>query len=313
MKYLDPKSDITFKKVFGQHPHLLKSFLNALLPLPEGTCIESLQYLPAELVPEIPLMKNSIVDVRCSDNLGRQFIVEMQLYWTTSFMQRVLFNASKAYVRQLDKTLNYSHLKPVYALSLINDTFEHNKPEFYHHFQIINVDDDSRKIEGLEFVFIELPKFRAQNISEKKLQVLWLRFLTEIDENTRELPEEFADTSEINEALESLKESAFTKSELEHYNKYWDAVRTEKTAHSDYFDKGKEEGFTEGEQIGLQKGEQIGLQKGLFTAIIAYLRSDGTPQQASQIFNQPVETCLMLKNLLDQYGHLAEQHLDKTN
>ena len=36
MRYLDPKNDLTFKKVFGQHPHLLRSFLNALLPLKEG-------------------------------------------------------------------------------------------------------------------------------------------------------------------------------------------------------------------------------------------------------------------------------------
>ena len=25
MRYLDPKNDLTFKKIFGQHPHLLKS------------------------------------------------------------------------------------------------------------------------------------------------------------------------------------------------------------------------------------------------------------------------------------------------
>jgi len=61
MHYLDPKNDLTFKKVFGQHPHLLISFLNALLPLHEGTYIESLEYLPSDMVPENPLMKYSIV------------------------------------------------------------------------------------------------------------------------------------------------------------------------------------------------------------------------------------------------------------
>ena len=101
MRYLDPKNDLTFRKVFGQHPNLLKSFLNALLPL--DVPIRSLEYLPAELVPEIPLLKFSIVDVRCVDENGRQFIVEMQMLWTDSFKTRVLFNASKAYVRQLDK------------------------------------------------------------------------------------------------------------------------------------------------------------------------------------------------------------------
>ena len=94
MRYLDPKNDLTFKKVFGQNPHLLKSFLNAILPIEENQVIESLEYIPAELVPDIPLMKHSIVDVRCKDNTGRQFIVEMQMCWTDDFKQRVLFNAS---------------------------------------------------------------------------------------------------------------------------------------------------------------------------------------------------------------------------
>ena len=33
IKYLDPKADLTFKKIFGNHPDLLISLLNALLPL----------------------------------------------------------------------------------------------------------------------------------------------------------------------------------------------------------------------------------------------------------------------------------------
>lgn len=33
MTYLDPKNDVTFRKVFGQNKRILISFLNALLPL----------------------------------------------------------------------------------------------------------------------------------------------------------------------------------------------------------------------------------------------------------------------------------------
>ena len=43
MKYLDPKNDLTFKKVFGEHPDLLISFLNAMLPLKADEQIESLK------------------------------------------------------------------------------------------------------------------------------------------------------------------------------------------------------------------------------------------------------------------------------
>ena len=37
------------------------------------------RFLPPELVPQIPVMKNSIVDVRCMDARGRHFIVERTL------------------------------------------------------------------------------------------------------------------------------------------------------------------------------------------------------------------------------------------
>jgi len=59
MRYLDPKNDLVFKKVFGGHAHILLSLLNALLPLEDEQIIEEIEYLPAELVPEIPIIKNS--------------------------------------------------------------------------------------------------------------------------------------------------------------------------------------------------------------------------------------------------------------
>ena len=46
MKYLDPKADLTFKKIFGNHPTRLISLLNALLPLSEDELIQQEQYLP---------------------------------------------------------------------------------------------------------------------------------------------------------------------------------------------------------------------------------------------------------------------------
>ena len=87
MRYLDPKADLTFKKVFGEHKDLLISLLNALLPLSGDEQVESVEYLPAELVPDLPMGKNSIVDVRCKDLSGRQFIVEMQMIWTPAFQR----------------------------------------------------------------------------------------------------------------------------------------------------------------------------------------------------------------------------------
>lgn len=273
MRYLDPKNDLTFKKVFGEHPNLLRSFLNALLPLAPGREVVFLEYLPAELAPELPILKHSIVDVRCTDNFGRQFIVEMQLFWTDSFKSRVLFNASKAYVKQLEKGKEYKGLQPVYALSLVNEIFEKDTDVYYHHYSIIHNELTNKKIEGLEFVFIELPKFKAKNIGEKKIQALWLRYLTEIGDNSEAPPSDLMDNPEVKEAIEYLKESAFTVAELAAYDKYWDSVSTERSLLVDSFEKGEQSGFEKGEQSGFEKGMQL-----LLTVI--RLHKDGLDAQA---------------------------------
>ncbi len=242
MRYLDPKNDLTFKKIFGQHPHLLKSFLNALMPLQEGQKIVSLEYLPAELVPEIPVLKHSIVDVRCVDNFNRQFIVEMQMLWTDSFKSRVLFNASKAYVKQLEKSKGYKSLDPVFSLSLVNQDFEKDTESYYHHYNIVHSEDSNKKKEGLEFVFIELPKFKAKNLTEKKLQVLWLKFIAEMETYKDDLLKDLSAIPEIKEALFLLEESSYSITELETYDKYWDSIRSEKTLLLDAENKGEIKG-----------------------------------------------------------------------
>ena len=226
-KYLDPKADLTFKKIFGEHPDLVMSLLNALLPFSEEQKITEIEYLPSELTPDNPMRKNSIVDVRCKATDGRQFIVEMQMEWTTAFKQRVLFNASKAYVRQLKKSKKYHLLQPVYSLSLVNDVFENDIEDFYHYYRLVHEEHTEKVIDGLHLVFVELPKFKPHTISEKKMQVLWLRFLTEIGEDTKEVPVELVENAEVKQALEIVEESAYTDKELAQYDKFWDAIRVE--------------------------------------------------------------------------------------
>jgi predicted transposase/invertase (TIGR01784 family) len=262
MRYLDPKNDLIFKRVFGEHPNIIKSFLNAMLPL-DGRVITSLEYLPAELVPDLPTtIKNSAVDVRCIDNSGRQFLVEMQMLWTESFKSRVLFNASKAYIRQLHKGMEYKGLQPVYALSIVNEVFEKEMPQWYHHYSIVHIEDASKTIEGLQLIFVELPKLRVKNITEKKLSILWMRYLYELENFTEMISEDLLTVPEIAQAIELTKESSYTKAELEAYDKYWDSISTEKTFIADAEAKGEEIGMIKGEEIGMIKGEEIGMIKG---------------------------------------------------
>ncbi|WP_455625183.1 Rpn family recombination-promoting nuclease/putative transposase [Parabacteroides sp.] len=266
MKYLDPKADLTFKRVFGEHPDLVISLLNALLPITEEEAITDIEYLPADMVPDNPIRKYSIVDVRCRDKKGRQFLVEMQTVWSAEFQQRVLFNASKAYVRQLGKGERYELLQPVYSLNLVNDIFEPDLKGFYHHYKLVHVEHTNRVIEGLQLIFVELPKFTPHTYSEKKMQVLWLRYLTEIGEKTRIVPEELQENPDISKALTILEESAFSDEELARYEGFWDMVSVEKTLYNSGWRKGvaegKAEGLAEGKAEGLAEGKAEGLAEG---------------------------------------------------
>ena len=257
-QFLDPKNDLTFKRVFGEHKHLCMSLINSMLPL-EKPVVE-LEYQTGELIPELPGLRNSIVDVRCTDTDKRQFIVEMQMYWSERFKSRVLLNASKAYIKQLDKAKDFELLQPVYALNFVNDTFEKSpekKDEYYHYYKIVNIKDTEKQIKGLEFLFVELPKFKPANRGEKKLQELWLRFLTEINETTEKIPQELMDNEYTREAVKYMEQAAYTRDQLdEYYNRKIDAM-TERSTLIDARKEGKIEGKIEVAKNLIKKGMSI--------------------------------------------------------
>ena len=273
-KYLNPKADLTFKKVFGEHPDLVMSFLNAMLPFDKAEEeITWIEYLNPEMVPVNPFRKDSIVDVRCRDKAGRQFIVEMQMMWTSAYKQRVLFNASKAYVSQLGRGYDYELLQPVYSLNLVNDTFSDSE-YYYHDYRIVEIAETKEVIEGLRFIFVELPKFTPRNYGDKKMQVLWLRYLTEIGEDTRKVPDELLANPEINKAVTQLEESAFDEDQLLGYEKFWDVVSTQKMQLSSTLRDGLERGLKEGRKEGLKEGLKEGREQARYEMAVK-MKSEG--------------------------------------
>lgn len=274
-KYLDPKADLTFKKVFGEHKELLISFLNALLPLQPGKEIVSIEYLPAELVPVNPDKKDTIVDVRCTDTAGRQFLVEMQMYWTDMFKRRTLYNTCKAYARPLKKGEDYGEVKPIYTLSLINDVaFPELPDEFYHEFVPMHRGHTDEIIEDFEMIFVELPKFKPSSLLDKKMAILWLRFLTEIDEHTKESPAELASDTFVAQALELVEESAYSDAELLAIERYWEQISRERTALNAAERKGEAKGRAEGILNSARKMIAAGMPEALVLSTLGLSKED---------------------------------------
>ncbi len=284
-RYLDPKNDLVFRRIFGEHPNLMRAFLNAVLPLEPDERIVSLEYLPPEQVPVIPLLKYSIVDVKCCDERGREFLVEMQMQWTTAFMQRVLFNASTAYVRQLSRGENYHLLRPVIGVSLLNDVFDRASDAYLHDYRLVNAADTKQRIDGLRLVFVELPKFHATGTGEAR--EIWLRFLREtgIKEGA---PEELKGSSdELDQAFVLAEEAGYSRNDLYAYDKYWDAVSTEKTLVSgktaEAEAKGLARGMAEGMEKGIEKGREKGREEGIRIALQKLTQSGMTEADAKKM------------------------------
>ena len=60
------------------------------------------------------------------------------------------------------------------------------------------------------------------------MQVLWLRYLTEINSSTEVIPEDLLANPEVSKAVTELKESSFSDAQLLGYEKFWDMINVEK-------------------------------------------------------------------------------------
>lgn len=89
------------------------------------------------------------------------------------------------------------------------------------------------------------------------MQVLWLRYLTEMG-GVNKVPQEFLDNPEVKKAVDILEESSYTPAQLEGYDKFWDIVRTERT----YYNSARRHGYAEGKEDGYKKGREEGRQEG---------------------------------------------------
>lgn len=168
MAYADLKIDVVFRKVFGEHPDVLMGLLNDLLDRQGPAAITSVEYLPPDQAPVVMGMKLSILDVRCKDAAGTTFVVEMQVLPVTGFLNRVVYNACKAYVGTLKRGRPYHELTDVIAVSICDFVLWPDAEQRAHgeapvpmvsRWSMAERTNGARRGLGqVQYVFLELPK-----------------------------------------------------------------------------------------------------------------------------------------------------------
>ena len=101
-KFINPFTDVGFKKIFGQEvsKDLLIDFLNDLLVGERS--IKDITFLDKELLPEYMGDRGVIYDIYCTTEAGEHIIVEMQNRFHSSFLDRTLFYMCRAIGRQVE-------------------------------------------------------------------------------------------------------------------------------------------------------------------------------------------------------------------
>jgi len=262
--FADPKTDVIFKKIFGQpaHKDLLIELLDALLELDSAHRIVDLEYLSLEQLPMQRRRKLSILDVKCLDAQGTRYVVEMQIVEVEGFEKRVVYNACKAYATQLGIREDYPKLNDVVAVTLCDfvvwegrDAAGNYRIPMLSRWHLREEHSGERGLNQVRYAFLELPKYAAG--SEPVTTVdKWAYFFRSAP-TLEEVPAVLADGPWA-KALEVARRANLSEQEEAEYEE-------EKIAEQDFrggLSLAEKRGQQIGEQIGEKRGQQIGEARG---------------------------------------------------
>ena len=264
---INPFTDWGFKYFFGREENkdLLIGFLNLLLE--SDVTIRDIRHLNTELLGDRPELKRCVVDVLATDEEGNRYLIEMQNATDHDIRQRLVYYACRLVdqMGQHSQEWEYSQIKRVYAICLMNFTYERS-PSLRNDFQLRNAAGDNLFSDLLTIIPLQLPCIKAKSASEcrKSYEVLLYllksmsrrirtkeELLAELD--TLDLPEETLATFRrvVNTVEENLTDSERRDYEvdLEKYIKTMGMIRTGR-------EEGREEGRVEGRLEGREERQK---------------------------------------------------------
>ena len=160
MKFLDLRNDWAFKRVLGSRESAgpLRGFLNDALHDGEPV-IESVKIIDPYLPSQINRLKDSAVDVRARMAGGGEALIEMQMLPVAGYGQRLLYNGAKAITSQLGRGADYSRIRPVTVISIMDFRYWKESPDqWFRRYAMREENGRLWEAGGLDMVFIELPK-----------------------------------------------------------------------------------------------------------------------------------------------------------
>ncbi|KJV70489.1 Rpn family recombination-promoting nuclease/putative transposase [Orientia tsutsugamushi] len=267
-RFLDPKNDVAFKKIFGSEKNkdILIHFLNDILLFEGNRKIIEVEFLGTILDADIASKKESIVDVLCKDKNGAQYIIEMQVDPTQGFEKRAQYYAAKAYGRQPNrgKEGKYSDLKEVIFIAIADYKLFPNKEDYISRHVILDKKTYEHDLKDFSFTFIELPKFKKDRVEElNDITEKWCYFFKHAKETTLDgYNKIIGEDLIIKRAYEALDQFNWSEDELITYEQELKRIWDNKAVEDYKLERAKAEGIKLGEAKGIKLGEAKGKAEG---------------------------------------------------
>ncbi len=222
---ISPTVDCVFKSLLGseENKNLLLNFLNAVLS-PQSP-IFSVEILNPYNEREFYSDKLTIVDVKAKDEHGTVYQVEIQLAIFSYLPERMLYTWSDLYRAQLQSGEEFAELCPVISIWMLTENLFSDSPDFHHHFQIVDQENQKRLSEHCSIHVLELEKWQYSETLNTEDQ--WLYFFKEA-EHWEELPE-IINTPEMRQAMATLERFSEKEANYHLYQARQNALREEKT------------------------------------------------------------------------------------
>jgi predicted transposase/invertase (TIGR01784 family) len=219
MRFISPKTDFAFKKIFGSNrsQKILISFLNAIVYEGKNT-IKSLEIIDPYNPGSTSTLKDTYLDVRAVLDNGSTVIIEMQVLNVEAFEKRVIYNIAKAYANQLDMGEQYTRLRPFIALSIADFLLFKNSSQMINRFRLKEEKQLFNYRDELTLIFLELPKFNKELSELETLSDKWIYFLKAAP-SLEMIPESLGAVPEIEEALTIASRANLSNQELEELHK----------------------------------------------------------------------------------------------
>ena len=271
-KFLDPKNDVAFKKIFGteKNKDILIHFLNDMLVFKEQKPIVDVSFLKTVQDPDISSKKTSVVDVLCTDQDKNTYVVEMQVASHSGFEKRAQYYASKAYTSQANKGGEYHHLKEVIFIAISDFIMFPDKEAYKSDHVILDRDSYENDLKDFSFTFIELPKFNIDIDHLSNMTQKWCYFFKHAETTSMEDMLKLISGDEILEkAYKVLDSVLWNDDELRTYNQTEKYEGAYHASMAQKFDEGKIEGKIEGIEEGKRNMARSMLQRKLDVLLIA--------------------------------------------